>query len=411
MNYNQNQLSKFKSFWNDVSSSGLQLETNNSDDRIPYNKKGNKIHIKNENKGKFTDYCDGKVTGACIQKGKNSSDPKIRKRATFAANARTWNHVQKHQLGGIVKLLRSLPRKVKRLPILDTNFNIQGGVTNGIKPLNQEELLKAFNQAKTFHINRINGKGWEQRAKVAGFNDKEIPRLRQELTTQLNRIQYTPMEEALKKLGISKIITNSNSVPKKVTATHYSIMLPGNKDANKIFHGIELNSPHSDYQSAVDDFVHELGHGMTSGISTTAEQALKANPKIALESKAFPLTQRLVDYNASLIPKQSAETLAERGLKTTEAGKKFILDYVGEGQEQMARAYVGQRRINNLYGSMQKAGKPFDYNSAVTFLRQHNPNMQQLHWYGGNADVNMYKKVLGIATPVGIGLGMYNQTN
>lgn len=91
MNYNQNQLSKFKSFWNDVSSSGLQLETNNSDDRIPYNKKGNKIHIKNENEGKFTDYCGGKVTDACIQKGKNSSDPKIRKRATFAQNSMAWS--------------------------------------------------------------------------------------------------------------------------------------------------------------------------------------------------------------------------------------------------------------------------------------------------------------------------------
>ena len=53
-------------------------------------KKGGKsgIHIKPENKGKFTDYCGGKVTTDCIKKGKNSSDPAVRKRATFAANAR-----------------------------------------------------------------------------------------------------------------------------------------------------------------------------------------------------------------------------------------------------------------------------------------------------------------------------------
>lgn len=51
-----------------------------------------KIHIKKENKGKFTDYCGGEVTSECISKGKNSSDPKIRKRATFAANARKWKH-------------------------------------------------------------------------------------------------------------------------------------------------------------------------------------------------------------------------------------------------------------------------------------------------------------------------------
>lgn len=54
-------------------------------------KKGSKIHIKKENRGKFTAYCNGKVTNECIQKGKNSSDPKIRKRATFAESSRKWN--------------------------------------------------------------------------------------------------------------------------------------------------------------------------------------------------------------------------------------------------------------------------------------------------------------------------------
>jgi hypothetical protein len=56
-------------------------------------KKGGKsgIHIKPENKGKFTAYCGGNVTQACIAKGKASSDPAVRKRATFAANARKWN--------------------------------------------------------------------------------------------------------------------------------------------------------------------------------------------------------------------------------------------------------------------------------------------------------------------------------
>ena len=46
-------------------------------------KKGHKIHIKKANRGKFTEYCGGKVTSECISRGKNSSDPKIRKRATF----------------------------------------------------------------------------------------------------------------------------------------------------------------------------------------------------------------------------------------------------------------------------------------------------------------------------------------
>ena len=55
-------------------------------------KKGGSIRIKKKNRGKFTDYCGGKVTEECIAKGKKSKDPKIRKRATFAANARKWKH-------------------------------------------------------------------------------------------------------------------------------------------------------------------------------------------------------------------------------------------------------------------------------------------------------------------------------
>ena len=56
---------------------------------LNYLKKGG-IHIKPENKGKFTSYCGGKVTEECIQKGKHSPSATIRKRATFAANARKW---------------------------------------------------------------------------------------------------------------------------------------------------------------------------------------------------------------------------------------------------------------------------------------------------------------------------------
>lgn len=57
------------------------------------------IHIKKKNRGKFTEYCGGTVTDACIARGKNSPNPAIRKRATFAANARKWKHLQ----GGLLR--------------------------------------------------------------------------------------------------------------------------------------------------------------------------------------------------------------------------------------------------------------------------------------------------------------------
>ena len=62
-------------------------------------KKGYKIRIKKQNKGKFTEYCGGKVTQDCINKAKASGNSKLVKRAVFAENSRHW----KHQNGGILK--------------------------------------------------------------------------------------------------------------------------------------------------------------------------------------------------------------------------------------------------------------------------------------------------------------------
>lgn len=53
---------------------------------------GGDINIKKKNWGKFTQYCGGKVTSECIRRGKNSPSAAIRKRATFAQNARGWKH-------------------------------------------------------------------------------------------------------------------------------------------------------------------------------------------------------------------------------------------------------------------------------------------------------------------------------
>lgn len=55
-------------------------------------KSGGRIHIKPENRGKFTEYCGGKVTDECIQRAKRSGNKKLIKRAVFAENARKWKH-------------------------------------------------------------------------------------------------------------------------------------------------------------------------------------------------------------------------------------------------------------------------------------------------------------------------------
>lgn len=65
---------------------------------LEFLKNGSGIHIKPSQRGSFTEYCNGKVTNECIQKGKNSPNPKIRKKATFAQNSRRWS--KKHKTGG-----------------------------------------------------------------------------------------------------------------------------------------------------------------------------------------------------------------------------------------------------------------------------------------------------------------------
>ena len=70
----------------------------NNLDQIPILKKGG-IHIKKKNRGKFTEYCGGKVTEECIARGKRSKNPLTRKRANFASVVRKW----KHENGGILK--------------------------------------------------------------------------------------------------------------------------------------------------------------------------------------------------------------------------------------------------------------------------------------------------------------------
>ena len=61
-------------------------------------KKGGKsnIHIKKSMEGTFTEWCRrhgfGGVTDACIQAGLKCKDPRIRKKANFARNARKFKH-------------------------------------------------------------------------------------------------------------------------------------------------------------------------------------------------------------------------------------------------------------------------------------------------------------------------------
>lgn len=113
-------------------------------------KDGGSIHIKPENKGKFTSYCGGKVTNECIQKGLNSTNPTIRKRANFARNARKWNHAdggeinefnnggthEENPLGGIPisKDIKGIPNMVEEGEVKYKDYIF----SNRLKPNNMK---------------------------------------------------------------------------------------------------------------------------------------------------------------------------------------------------------------------------------------------------------------------------------
>lgn len=75
-------------------------------------KHGSDINIKKSHQGQFTEYCGGEVTNEKIQKAKQSNDPKIRKQAVFAENARKW----KHAYGGSINGNSANPEGQKQLP-------------------------------------------------------------------------------------------------------------------------------------------------------------------------------------------------------------------------------------------------------------------------------------------------------
>lgn len=103
--------------------------------KLQYLKNGSGIHIKKANRGKFTSYCGGHVTSECIARGKRSPNPAIRKRATFAANARKW----KHKDGGLMWPTRPLIQRpgyevsyfwekpTKRTPTINDLAKFTGG--------------------------------------------------------------------------------------------------------------------------------------------------------------------------------------------------------------------------------------------------------------------------------------------
>ncbi len=298
--------------------------------------------------------------------------------------------------------LSPIAKKAKPLASADANASSGIKTATEIPALSDADILKAYNEAKQYHFNRINSPEWEQAAiRSERFSPGEIPILRNELTTQLNRVKLGSIaDEAKKRWGLK--VANLNTQP-GAQAVHWSLLKPGGSTMDDVIHTVELVNKNMPYDAAVDNFIHELGHAMTSGLGSTAENLARNVPHINLESKLFPLTQRLMDYNNSLLPTRTSEQILNSGIKATERGLNWIRDYLGQATEKTARGYVGKRHIEDLINYAKSNNANSDYNHITQWLGSRITNMQQLNWVGGAENTpNFYKNLLGLTAPVGV---------
>lgn len=138
---------------------------------IPFYKKGSGIHIKKKNRGKFTEYCGGKVTQECINKAKKSKNPTLRKRATFAQNSRKW----KHQEGGVLQDNTLLKQPLVQ-PQLDKSEWYNSMASKNYNLMKLKDGTYAFEDDKG-NIYYNNGRIKYSDGKMANYNYNSLPKL------------------------------------------------------------------------------------------------------------------------------------------------------------------------------------------------------------------------------------------
>lgn len=183
-------------------------------------KKGSKIYIKESQKGSFTKYCKGKVTNECIQKGKNSPDPKIRKKATFAANSRKW----KHKEGG--------KAFVDGVNVLDSNPNIYKYQKNKLKVKKAQDGTKFQNTMSK--VGNFLQSDTGQSILSAGQSilggikqSKQIGKLQSSFNAQNKAYRKTLEQQAINNANIDKQVQNAitnNTDPENANSMGGSIV-------------------------------------------------------------------------------------------------------------------------------------------------------------------------------------------
>jgi len=154
--------------------------------KVKLNKDGGSIHIKKKNRGKFTEY--KKRTGKTTEEAKHSKDPRVRKMANFAANAKKW----KHEEGGILEFKEGGTIKAKSV-IVHGKLHAHKHTLKELRELREAEITHKGIPV----ITKDAEGGVIQHSEVEG---RELV-LHHELTMKLEELRKDGSDEALVKAG------------------------------------------------------------------------------------------------------------------------------------------------------------------------------------------------------------------
>ena len=187
-------------------------------------KKGSGIHIKKSHEGRFTEYCGGNVTEECIRRGKNSPDPKIRKQAVFAQNARKFKHQDGGSIYGASQIQTNgnLSQQWKQQQEMAVqNFNQSTEQKKQLDEMKRMQESQALGQNIGNTVGSLIGTGMQAiaqniRERRAGVEEGEVKGNSQQPTVPQATTSYQMPQLPTSLQGINNMIRNPFAIPQQM---------------------------------------------------------------------------------------------------------------------------------------------------------------------------------------------------
>lgn len=187
-------------------------------------KKGSGIHIKKSHEGRFTEYCGGNVTEECIRRGKNSTDPKIRKQAVFAQNARKFKHQDGGSIYGAsqVQTNGNLSQQWKwQQEMAAQNFNQSMEQKKQLDEMKRMQESQALGQSIGQAVGSLVGTGMQTiaqniRERRAGVEEGEVKGNSQQPTVSQSTTSYQMPQLPTSLQGINNMMRSSFAIPQQM---------------------------------------------------------------------------------------------------------------------------------------------------------------------------------------------------